>query len=169
MYKRELYLRQIRPFYRNEQIKILMGVRRCGKTELLKMIQQELSMEVDDRHIVYLSFELLENKPYRNPSVLYPYLQSQIKDDAMHFIFLDEVQFVEGWPEVVNSLKVKYRNISIFLTGSNSDLLSDDKESVLGGRTLSFRIMPFSFSEFHSYRTENNGGVANNVEDDFSE
>ena len=59
MYKRELYLRQIRPFYRNEQIKILMGVRRCGKTELLKMIQQELSMEVDDRHIVYLSFELL--------------------------------------------------------------------------------------------------------------
>ena len=129
MYKRELYLRQIRPFYRNEQIKILMGVRRCGKTELLKMIQQELSMEVDDRHIVYLSFELLENKPYRNPSVLYPYLQSQIKDDAMHFIFLDEVQFVEDWPEVVNSLKVKYRNISIFLTGSNSDLLSDDKES----------------------------------------
>ena len=169
MYKRELYLRQIRPFYRNEQIKILTGVRRCGKTELLKMIQQELSMEVDNRHIVYLSFELLENKPYRNPSILYPYLQSQIKDDAMHYIFLDEVQFVEDWPEVVNSLKVKYRNISIFLTGSNSDLLSDDKESVLGGRTLSFHIMPFSFSEFHSYRTENNGGVANDIEDDFSE
>ena len=66
-----------------------MGVRRCGKTELLKMIQQELSMEVDDRHIVYLSFELLENKAYRTPSVVYPYLQSQSIDDARHFIFLD--------------------------------------------------------------------------------
>jgi len=169
MYKRELYLQQIRPFYRNEQIKILTGVRRCGKTELLKMIQRELSSEVNNEHIVYLSFELLENKLYRNSSVLYSYLQSQIKDEDMYFIFLDEVQFVEDWPEVVNSLKAGHGNISIFLTGSNSDLLSDDVESVLGGRTLSFRIMPFSFSEFHSYRTELNKGVPNDAERDFAE
>ena len=88
---------------------------------------------------------------------------------GMYFIFLDEVQFAENWPEVVNSLKAGHGNISIFLTGSNSDLLSDDIESVLGGRTLSFRIMPFSFSEFHLYRTELNKGVSNDAERDFAE
>ena len=87
MYLRELYLRQIRPFYRNEQIKILTGVRRAGKTELLKMIQRELLVETNKRHIVYLSFELLENRKYRDASVLYEYLQDRIVDEGMFFIF----------------------------------------------------------------------------------
>ena len=95
MYLRELYLRQIRPFYRNEQIKILTGVRRAGKTELLKMIQRELLVETNKRHIVYLSFELLENRKYRDASVLYEYLQTRIVDEGMFFIFLDEIQFVK--------------------------------------------------------------------------
>ena len=68
MYLREQYLRQIRPFYRNEQIKMLTGVRRAGKTELLKMIQRELLSETDRKHILYLSFELLENRKYRDAS-----------------------------------------------------------------------------------------------------
>ena len=168
MYLREQYLRQIRPFYRNEQIKILTGVRRAGKTELLKMIQRELLKESDKRHIVYLSFELLENRKYRDGAVLYEYLQTRIADDAIHYIFLDEIQFVEDWPEVVNSLKTKYRNVSLFVTGSNSDLLAYDKDRVLGGRTLSFRIMPFSFSEFYDYRTELNGHTPRDVEEEFS-
>ena len=159
MYRREQYLRQIRPFYRNEQIKMLTGVRRAGKTELLKMIQQELLAETDQRHIIYLSFELLENRKYRNADSLYEYLQSRIADDEMFYIFLDEIQFVEDWPEIVNSLKAKYRNVSIFVTGSNSDLLSFDKDRVLGGRTLSFRIMPFTFSEYFNYQTELNNGI----------
>ena len=168
MYLRELYLRQIRPFYRNEQIKMLTGVRRAGKTELLKMIQRELLTETDERHIVYLSFELLENRGYRDASVLYEYLQARITDDGMFYIFLDEIQFVEDWPEVVNSLKTKYRNVSIFVTGSNSDLLAGDKERVLGGRTLSFRIMPFTFSEYYNYRTELNNGIPRNADDEFA-
>ena len=157
MYLRERYLRRIRPFYRNEQIKMLTGVRRAGKTELLKMIQRELLAENDERHIVYLSFELLENRKYRDAVTLYEYLQSRIVDRAMFYIFLDEIQFVRDWPEVVNSLKTKYRNVSLFVTGSNSDLLADDKERVLGGRTLNFRVMPFSFSEYVGYRSELNG------------
>lgn len=168
MYLRELYLRQIRPFYRNEQIKILTGVRRAGKTELLKMIQHELLTESDKHHIVYLSFELLENNKYRDALVLYEYLQSRIADNAMYYIFLDEIQFVKDWPEIVNSLKTKYSNVSIFVTGSNSDLLACDKERVLGGRTLSFRIMPFTFSEYYNYRTELNNGVPLNAENEFS-
>ena len=71
MYLREQYLRQIRPFYSNEQIKMLTGVRRSGKTELLKMIRRELLSESDERHIIYLSFELLENRKYRDAFTLY--------------------------------------------------------------------------------------------------
>lgn len=168
MYLRKLYLRQIRPFYRNEQIKILTGVRRSGKTELLKMIQNELLAESDKQHIIYLSFELLENRKYRDAFILYDYLQNLIADDGMYYIFLDEIQFVKGWSEVVNSLKTKYRNVSIFVTGSNSDLLADDKDRILGGRTISFRIMPFTFSEYYDYRTQLNNGVARNAEDEFS-
>ena len=168
MYQRELYLRQIRPFYRNEQIKMLTGVRRAGKTELLKMIQRELLEETDERHIVYLSFELLENRRYRDAASLYEYLQGRIVDGEMFYIFLDEIQFVEDWPEVVNSLKTKYRTVSIFVTGSNSDLLACDKERVLGGRTLSFRIMPFTFSEYYDYQTQLNGGVARNADEEFA-
>ena len=168
MYLREQYLRQIRPFYRNEQIKMLTGVRRAGKTELLKMIRRELLTESDERHIVYLSFELLENRKYRDAVSLYEYLQSRIVDEAMYYIFLDEIQFVADWPEAVNSLKTKYRNVSIFVTGSNSDLLADDKERVLGGRTINFRVMPFSFSEYYGYRTELNDHTPPDVEDEFS-
>ena len=168
MYVREQYLRQIRPFYRNEQIKMLTGVRRAGKTELLKMIQRELLAGSDERHIAYLSFELLENRKFRDGLALYEYLQTRITDEAMHYIFLDEIQFVADWPKVVNSLKAKYRNVSIFVTGSNSDLLADDKERVLGGRTLNFRIMPFSFAEYCDYRTQLNGDMPRNVEDEFA-
>ena len=168
MYLREQYLRQIRPFYRNEQIKMLTGVRRAGKTELLKMIQRELLSETDRKHILYLSFELLENRKYRDAVTLYEYLQTRIVDEAMFYIFLDEIQFVKDWPEVVNSLKTKYRNVSIFITGSNSDLLADDKERVLGGRTLSFRVMPFSFAEYCDYRTQLNNNIPRNVEDEFT-
>lgn len=169
MFKRELYLRQLRPFYRNEQIKILTGVRRSGKTELLKMIQAELAHDTRADHIIYLSFELLEHHRYRTPATLYEYLQSRIVDSEMHYIFLDEIQFVDSWPTVVNSLKAKCRNVSIFVTGSNSDLLSDDHESVLGGRTLVFHLLPFSFSEFHAYRTELNGGLEGDAEKEFAE
>ena len=168
MYIRESYLSQIRPFYRNEQIKILTGVRRSGKTEILKMIQRELLLESNRRHIIYLSFELLENRALRDGIALYDYLQRQIKDNEMHFIFLDEIQFVDGWPEVVNSLKTKYGNVSIFVTGSNSDLLEYDKERMLGGRTVSFRIMPFSFSEYINYKKELNKGTEPDAEKEFA-
>lgn len=166
MYRRDKYLRQIRPFYRNEQIKILTGVRRAGKTELLKMIQHELLAEVDNKHIINLSFELFENRKYHDAMALYEYLQTQITDEGMFYIFLDELQFVKDWPEVVNSLKTKFRNVSIFITGSNSDLLSDDHQRVLGGRTLSFRIMPFSFAEYYDYRAQLNNNIPRNAEEE---
>jgi predicted AAA+ superfamily ATPase len=154
MFQREMYLERIRPFYNNEQIKILSGVRRCGKTEILKMIMAELRKNCPESNIIYLSLELLENEDYQDKKNLYAYLESQIKDEGRYYIFIDEVQFCEGWSKVVNSLKTKYPNVSIFVTGSNSSLLNDDKEGELGGRTIPFRIMPFSFSEYVAFTKE---------------
>ena len=146
VYVREMYLRRIRPFYDNEQVKVLTGVRRAGKTELLKMIRNELR---PSGKTIYLNFELLDNTGLRSAAALYAHVQSEIDPKAMNYVFMDEVQLVDGWPEAVNSLKAKYGNVSIFLTGSNGELLNDDHESVLGGRTVSFKIMPFAFSEFY--------------------
>ena len=159
MFKRELYLSRIRPFYDNEQIKILMGVRRSGKTELLKMIIGELSASKGSDSIAYLSFELLENRPLRNAETLYAFLEDRISS-GVRYVFLDEIQFVEDWPEVVNSVKTKRPGTSIFVTGSNSALLNDDKEGVLGGRTVSFRIMPFTFREVMGFLGERDGDAA---------
>jgi predicted AAA+ superfamily ATPase len=159
MFKRELYLSRIRPFYDNEQIKILMGVRRSGKTELLKMIIGELSASKGPDDITYLSFELLENRPLRNAETLYAFLEDRISS-GVRYVFLDEIQFVEDWPEVVNSVKTKHPGTSIFVTGSNSALLNDDKEGVLGGRTISFRIMPFTFREGMGFLGERDGTAA---------
>ncbi len=145
LFKREMYLNRIRPFYDNEQIKILTGVRRAGKTELLKMIQKELC---HSGKTIYLNFELLENMGLRSAAALYAHVQAEMDVKSKNYVFMDEIQLVDGWPEVVNSLKAKYNNISIFLTGSNGQLLNDDHESVLGGRTVSFRVMPFTFKEF---------------------
>jgi len=98
---------------------------------------------------------------------LYEYLDTRIADEGKYYVFLDEIQFVDNWPEVVNSIKTKHRNVSIFLTGSNSKLLDDDKESVLGGRTLSFRIMPFTFAELHDYHLQR--GEILDVEAEFAD
>ena len=138
---------------------------KLGET-FLKMIQGELATSTDASHILYLSFELLENRRYRNDIALYEHIESKISDKETYYIFLDEIQFVENWPEVVNSIKTKHRNVSIFLTGSNSKLLDDDKESVLGGRTLVFRIMPFTFAEFHDYRKQQ--GISTGLDDEFA-
>lgn len=159
MFKRELYLSRIRPFYDNEQIKILMGVRRSGKTELLKMIIGELSASKGPDSIAYLSFELLENRPLRNAETLYAFLEDR-SSAGIRYVFLDEIQFVENWPEVVNSVKTKHPGTSIFVTGSNSALLNDDKEGVLGGRTVSFRVMPFTFREVMGFLRERDGAAA---------
>lgn len=168
MFKRELYLSRIRPFYDNEQIKILMGVRRSGKTELLKMIIGELSASKGPDSIAYLSFELLENRPLRNAETLYAFLEDRISA-GIRYVFLDEIQFVENWPEVVNSVKTKHPGTSIFVTGSNSALLNDDKEGVLGGRTVSFRVMPFTFREVMGFLRERDGAAASSSAEAFAD
>lgn len=144
---RERYLKLIRPFYNQELIKVLIGIRRSGKSVLLKQIIDELKKEkVDDKHIIYINFEDYDYEEYTDPKKLHELIKDKIIDDKKYYVFFDEIQNVEEWEKVVNSLRAT-KNTSIFITGSNSDLLSSDLATHIAGRYVSFKITPFTFDE----------------------
>lgn len=149
MLKRELYLSQIRGFYHSDLVKILVGIRRCGKSVILNQIIEEIKEEgVDDTHIININFEFIEFEELRDYKKLNVYIKSKITDQNMYYIFLDEIQNVNRFEDVVNSLRASLKNISIFITGSNSKLLSDELSTVLSGRYVLFHIYPLSYKEF---------------------
>ena len=144
---RERYLKQIRPFYNQDLIKVLIGIRRSGKSVILTQIIEELKKnETDDEHIIYMNFEDFDYEEYTDPKKLNNYVKEKIKDDKKYYIFFDEIQNVDSWEKVVNSFRAT-KNTSIFITGSNSDLLSSDLATHIAGRYVSFKITPFTFRE----------------------
>ena len=147
---RENYLRKIRPFYDLDIIKILVGIRRCGKSVILKQIIEELkkTKSIDDAHIISINFESIEYRNLLNYEDLYYYIKSKINDSKIYYIFFDEIQVVENFELGINSLRANFSNVSIFLTGSNSKLLSDELSSVLSGRYVAFKIYPLSYKEY---------------------
>jgi predicted AAA+ superfamily ATPase len=149
--KRERYLSKIRPFYDSDLIKVLTGVRRCGKSVLLGQIEEELKNSGhDDAHIIKINFEDLQFEKIRNAERLNKFIISHITDDKEYLIFLDEIQHVKSFEKALSSLKATQK-CSIFITGSNSKLLSGKMATLLVGRCIEFRIMPFSFSETYEY------------------
>ena len=156
MLKRETYLSRIRGFYKSDLVKILVGIRRCGKSVILKQIVDELKeMKVTEDHIIYVNFELVEYEDLRDYKKLNKYIKDNIKDDKIYYIFLDEIQRVEKFETVVNSLRASLSNISIFITGSNSKLLSNELSTVLSGRYVLFNIYPLSYKEFTELSLKN--------------
>ncbi len=144
---RKRYLDAIRPFYEQSLIKVLIGIRRSGKSVLLTQIIDELKASgIDDKHIIYINFENYDFDEYTEPKKLHQYMKERISDADKYFIFLDEIQNVTDWEKVINSLRAT-QNTSIFITGSNSDLLSGDLATHIAGRYISFKITPFTFSE----------------------
>ena len=144
---RERYLREIRPFYKQELIKVLIGIRRSGKSVILTQIMNELQADgIDEKHIIYINFEDFDFDEYTDPKKLHTYVKNKIIDKKKYYIFLDEIQNVNTWEKVVNSLRAT-KNTSIFITGSNSDLLSSDLATHIAGRYVSFKITPFTFKE----------------------
>ena len=144
---RERYLKNIRPFYDQDLIKVLIGIRRSGKSVLLTQIMDELkNSNIDDNHIIYMNFEDLDNEEYTDYKKLNKYIKEKIKDKDKYYIFFDEIQNVDSWEKVVNSLRTS-ENTSLFITGSNSDLLSSDLATHIAGRYVSFKITPFTFKE----------------------
>ena len=147
MLKREKYLSKIRSFYDSDLVKILVGIRRCGKSVILEQIIEELKQKnIDEEHIIYINFEFIEFEQLTDYKALNQYIKERIKDDQMYYLFFDEIQNVECFEKVVNSLRAS-KQTSIFITGSNSRLLSEELSTVLSGRYVSFPINPLSYKE----------------------
>lgn len=151
---RELYLERIRPFYDSEMVKVITGIRRCGKSTIMRQIVDELLVRaVAENHIIYINFEDYKYRKISTADALYEYVEEQIQDEEKYYLFIDEIQNVDEFELVINSFRATH-NISIFITGSNSKLLSGELATHLSGRTLSFRVMPFCFKEYYRYHEE---------------
>ena len=145
---RENYLSKIRPFYDVDLIKVITGIRRCGKSVILTQIIDEIKKNNNSKNIIYINFESKEYSFIKNDDDLYSYIKKNIKKNIKNYLFFDEIQNVERWEIAINSFKTDYKeNVSIFITGSNSDLLSGELATHIAGRYVSFRILPFSFEE----------------------
>lgn len=152
--KRELYLSQIRKYYELDLIKVLTGVRRSGKSIILKQIIEELKAKTDDEHIIYMNFEDFEFEEIDTAKKLHEFIKSKITDSEKYYIFFDEIQHVKEFEKVLASFRATL-NCSLFVTGSNSKLLSGELATLLVGRTVEFKIMPFSYSEVIQLYSEN--------------
>ncbi|MCI7554300.1 MAG: ATP-binding protein [Tenericutes bacterium] len=149
MIKREKYLKIIRPFYEQDLIKVITGIRRSGKSVILTQIMEELKESgIKEEQIIYINFEFADYIDITDAKKLNTFIEQKLINKAKYYVFFDEIQNVDKWEKVVNSLKSKYNeNISIFITGSNSDLLSGELATHIAGRYVSFKVYPFTFAE----------------------
>ncbi len=147
---REKYLKKIRGFYDSDLVKILVGIRRSGKTVILNQIIEELktTKKIDEEHIIKINFEFIEFEDLKNYKELNKYIKEKIVDNKKYYVFLDEIQNVDKFEDVINSIRASINNISIFITGSNSKMLSDELSTVLSGRYVLFNINPLSYKEY---------------------
>ncbi len=147
MIKRELYLKQIRPFIGNDLIKVITGIRRSGKSSILMMLKDELVERGEsDENIIYVNFESMQFDYITHAKELYEFIKNKIINDKKYFILLDEIQEVDAWEKAINSFMVDF-NVDIYITGSNSKLLSSELATYIAGRYIEFNITPLSFSE----------------------
>lgn len=162
--KRELYLEKIRPYYDIDIIKVLTGMRRSGKSIILKQIMDEIisTSKVSKDHIIYINFEDFAYEEIKTAELFYELVKSKMIDDEKYYMFFDEIQHVSEFEKVIASFKATC-NCSIFITGSNSKLLSGELATLLVGRTVEFKILPFSYKESCDY-LELNGVNVNHDE-----
>ena len=149
--KRDRYLNLLISKKHNGLIKVITGMRRCGKSYLLFTLFKDylLSEGIEKSHIIEIAFDAYENKQYRDPDVLYPYLKEQIKDDGMYYVLLDEVQLLGEFEAILNSL-TRMKNVDVYVTGSNARFLSKDVITEFRGRGDEVHMYPLSFAEFMS-------------------
>lgn len=149
--KRDYYLNKLITKKHNGLIKVITGIRRCGKSYLLfTLFKNHLTKSgVADDHIIEIPFDSFENKKYRDPEILYPYVKEQIADDGMYYILLDEVQLLDEFESVLNGF-IRMKNVDVYVTGSNARFLSKDIITEFRGRGDELHIQPLSFAEFMS-------------------
>ena len=149
MIKRELYMSRIRPFIGTDLIKVMTGIRRCGKSVMLKLIQQELlESGISPTQFISINFEDMNYSHLQTAKALHNEINARASEiDGKVYLFFDEIQEVKDWEKCINSLRVSL-DCDIYITGSNANLLSGELATYLGGRYVEFVIYPFSFNEF---------------------
>lgn len=147
--KRDVYLQNLVNRMQNGMVKVVTGVRRCGKSYLLFHLFKDylLQHDVDESHIIALELDIRENRKYRDPDVILAYIKSRITDQGLYYVFLDEVQLLADFEEVLNSL-LHLQHVDVYVTGSNSRFLSRDVITEFRGRGDEVRIHPLTFKEY---------------------
>jgi len=152
MIPRPTYMKKILPFLDTPFVKILTGVRRCGKSTILLMLMEELkSRGVSENNIIYFSFDTMKYDDIKDPKILYETISAKIRANEKFYIFLDEIQEITGWERTVNSIMVDF-GVDIYVTGSNSKTLSSEISTYLTGRYISIKIYPLSFAEYLNFK-----------------
>ncbi|CAM3201483.1 ATP-binding protein [Streptobacillus felis] len=152
MFNRKIYMDKLKKYINTEYIKVITGVRRCGKSFLLKLLKQELlNSGIDEKNIIYMNFEALEFIDILDYLKLYEYIKTRVNNDTKYYFIFDEIQKVNGWEKVINGLRVSY-NSDIYITGSNSELLSGELATYLAGRYIEINMYTLSFNEFLEFK-----------------
>lgn len=153
---RNEYLEILKDFKDKDIIKIVTGIRRCGKSTLLEMFKEHLrENDVDGGHIISINFEDYNYVDLLEPKSLHTYIQSKITDNEMYYVFFDEIQNVNDFPRVVDSLNLK-ENVDIYITGSNAYMLSSEIATFISGRYVEIKMLPLSFKEYVEYTGNRN-------------
>lgn len=152
MIYRPTYMQKIIPFIDTPFVKVLTGVRRCGKTTVMEMIREELIHRgIEESRILSFRFDSLEHDEIDTASKLYAKIKEHLDQNCRTYLLLDEIQEVENWEKAVNSILADF-NVDIYVTGSNSRMMSSEISTYLTGRYVSFRIFPLSFGEYLDFR-----------------
>lgn len=154
--RRTKYIEELKKWKDKNLIKVVTGIRRCGKSTLFELYIEYLKeMKIDDKHIISINLESIDYD-FKNYRELYNYVMSKIKDNKKYYVFLDEVQNIEEFQKAVDSLYIK-DNIDIYITGSNAFLLSGELATLLTGRYVEIKMLPLSFKEYIlAYENNNN-------------
>lgn len=149
--KRDGYMQWLNRYRDKQVIKVITGLRRVGKSKIFELYMEELQKAgVPDDQIILINFEELQNEPFREKTALYRHILSKVQQNKMLYVFLDEIQAVQGFEEVVDSLFVK-PNIDVYITGSNAKFLSSEIATVLTGRYVEINVLPLSFKEYSEH------------------
>lgn len=154
--ERKEYIDKIKPFINKPVIKVITGMRRVGKSTFLKIISQKILKDIEESNKIYLNFETLELLKIKTDIELVEYLNPLLKDKKNKvYMFFDEIQLVKNWERVINALRVD-ENYDIYITGSNSSLMSSKISTLLSGRYIQIEIQPFNFREFLKLYSDKN-------------
>lgn len=146
--ERASYLNKLIAFKDKNLIKVITGIRRCGKSTIMEIYRDWLKEQgVSTDQIVYLNFEDYDNFELRNPKNLYAYIKPLLIEDKINYLFFDEIQHVQDFPDIINSLNLK-PNVDIYITGSNAYMLSSEIATLLSGRYIEIAMQPLSFKEY---------------------